>query len=95
VGGVDVRATLQFVARGEAEAGIVYLTDAVGNSKVRVALEIDPASHKPIEYPVALLKREPAHPQAARLYDFLAGEKAAEAFGAAKFTFPTAKPEKK
>ena len=38
VGGVDVRQTLTFVARGEAEAGFVYLTDTIGNSRVRRGL---------------------------------------------------------
>ena len=70
VGGIDVKATMQYVARGEVEAGIVYRTDALGNSQVQRALEIPAELHDPIVYPLALLKAEPAHPAAERFYDF-------------------------
>jgi molybdate transport system substrate-binding protein len=84
IGGEDVRATLAFVERG-ASCGIVYATDTVGDSKVRVALEIDPALHAPIEYPLVLVKREGAGSDATRLYEYLASEKAAPVFRAARF----------
>lgn len=84
VGGEDVRATLAFVERG-ASAGIVYLTDTIGNSKVRVAFEVDAALHAPIEYPLVLIKREPMNPNAVKFFDHLSSEKAAQVFRAAKF----------
>ena len=79
IGGEDVRATLAFVERGAA-AGIVYATDARGSSQVRVAFEIDPGLHQPIEYPLVLLKRDPANAAAQQLYDYLGTERAAEVF---------------
>jgi molybdate transport system substrate-binding protein len=85
VGGIDVTATLQFVARGEADAGFVYLTDTIGNSKVRVALEVDPKLHKPIVYPLALLKVSAGKQEAKAFFEFLGSAKAAEVFRAAKF----------
>lgn len=85
VGGVDVLATLQLVARGEVEAGIVYATDARGASKVRVALEVPPDMHAPIRYPLVLLRRDPISDSARRLYDYLGSEKAAGAFRRAGF----------
>jgi molybdate transport system substrate-binding protein len=84
IGGEDVRATLAFVERG-ASCGIVYFTDTIGDSNVRVAFEIDPALHAPIEYPLVLVKREKTSPDATRLYEYLASEKAAQVFRAAQF----------
>jgi len=85
VGGIDVRATLQFVARGEAEAGFVYRTDALGQSKVRVAVEVEPGLHDPIRYPLVLLRREPIREAARRFYEYLGSEKAAGVFEHAGF----------
>jgi molybdate transport system substrate-binding protein len=85
VGGIDVRATLQFVARGEAEAGLVYRTDALGQTKVRVAVEVDPGLHEPIRYPLVLLRHEPMKEAARRFYDYLGSEKTAAVFERAGF----------
>ena len=85
VGGIDVRATLQFVARGEAEAGLVYRTDALGQTKVRVAVEVDPGLHNPIRYPLVLLRRESMKQAARRFYDYLGSEKSAAVFDRAGF----------
>jgi molybdate transport system substrate-binding protein len=85
VGGIDVRATFQFIARGEAEAGLVYRTDALDQAKVRVQLEVDPRLHDPIRYPLVLLRREPIKQAARRFYDYLGSEKAARVFERAGF----------
>lgn len=85
VGGIDVRATLQFVARGEAEAGVVYRTDALGRPEVRVALEVDPALHEPIRYPLVRFLREPTNPATRRLFEYLRSDKAAAVFERAGF----------
>lgn len=90
VGGEDVRATLAFVERG-ASAGIVYFTDTVGNSKVRVAMAIDPTLHPPIEYPLVLIEKPRMNPAASRFYDYLLSPPAAAIFEAAKF-HPLIKP---
>ena len=50
----SVRQVLDYVARGEAEAGFVYRTDAsIMSDKVRIALTVD--GHAPVRYPVAVV----------------------------------------
>lgn len=51
----NVRSALQFVARGEAAAGIVYATDARASRDVMVAGVFPAGSHPPIVYPLARL----------------------------------------
>jgi molybdate transport system substrate-binding protein len=84
--GEDVRATLSFVERGEAEAGIVYATDARGVADVETAFELEPALYEKIVCVLVLVKRDPTNSAAQRYYDFLRGPQAAEAFRQAGFT---------
>jgi molybdate transport system substrate-binding protein len=83
--GKDVRAALTYVARGEAEAGIVYATDVVQASTVRTALSVNADLHDPIRYPLVLVRRERLHPAAQRFFDCLSSETAAAVFRAAGF----------
>jgi molybdate transport system substrate-binding protein len=85
VEGGDVRAALAYVTRGEAEAGMVYATDAAGNPQVRVVLEVNPDLHDPIRYPLVLIKQERSHPAARRFYDYLSSAHATEVFTHAGF----------
>lgn len=55
--GDSVRASLALVARGEVPLGIVYATDARAEPAVRVVATFPAASHVPITYPAARLKR--------------------------------------
>jgi molybdate transport system substrate-binding protein len=50
----NVRAALGFVSRGEAALGIVYATDAVADSGVKVVAILPDNSHPPIAYPFAI-----------------------------------------
>jgi molybdate transport system substrate-binding protein len=52
---LDVRAALAAVESGNADAGVVYKTDAAISKRVRVALEVPEAEAPRIVYPAALL----------------------------------------
>jgi molybdate transport system substrate-binding protein len=52
----NVRAALEYVARGDVPFGIVYRTDALVEKRVRVVGVFPPDSHPPILYPVALTR---------------------------------------
>lgn len=53
----NVRQVLDYAARNEVDAGIVYLTDAKSREKeVRIAATAPPESHKPVIYPIGIVK---------------------------------------
>lgn len=81
----DVRAALTLVSRGEAPLGIVYETDAKVDANVRVVSVFPDDSHKPIVYPVAVVKTS-KNPDAARFVAFLSGPAAKEIFVKYGFT---------
>lgn len=92
VSGDNVRTVLGWVAAGEADAGLVYATDAKVEPRVKVALGLPDGSHAPIVYPAAVVKGA-AHAKEAS--DFLAFCRSAEGmavFTAAGFRPPLASP---
>ena len=56
--GASVRQSLDYVARGEADAGFVYVTD-VGAQKDKVKVAAPVASATPVTYPIAALRTAP------------------------------------
>jgi molybdate transport system substrate-binding protein len=74
----SVRAALAFVDRGEVPLGIVYNTDALIDSKVRVVDVFPDESHAAITYPIALTVG--ARSAAAEFADYLRTPKAQAIF---------------
>lgn len=54
--GKDVRQVLTYVGTGNADAGLVYLTDAQASNQVHAVAAAPESSHDPILYPVAEIK---------------------------------------
>jgi len=51
--GKDVRQVLTYVETGNADAGLVYATDALSSHRVRVVAVAPDSSHDPVVYPIA------------------------------------------
>lgn len=66
----NVRAALALVERGATPLGIVYATDARASRRVRQVALFPASSHRPIRYPVAILKAS-RHRDAAAFRAFL------------------------
>ena len=71
---------LDYVARGEADAGFVYRTDAMTESKVLIVETIPESHHKPIVYPAAALKTGNNGTGARKLIEFLRSEESRTIF---------------
>lgn len=76
--GENVRAALLLVSRGETPLGIVYRTDALADSSVRIVDVFPDSSHPPIVYPAALTTRASAN--GVKVLDFLRGPAARAIF---------------
>jgi len=88
----NVRAALAAVEAGNADASIVYKTDAAISRKVKIAFEVPVEQGPKIRYPMAMLK-EAKEPQAAKsFFEYLSSEEAAKIFE--KYGFVVVKPGK-
>jgi molybdate transport system substrate-binding protein len=76
----DVRQVLTYVETENADAGIVYATDAKISKKVTVVATAPEDSHSPVVYPAAVIKNSKNAAGAKAFLDFLASEKARTVF---------------
>lgn len=85
----DVRQVLTYVETGNADAGIVYATDARTTSRVSVVATAPEDSHSRVVYPVAVVAGS-KNPSAAKAFeDFLLTPKSTAVFERYGFTPPT------
>ena len=88
--GANVRQVLDYVERGEVDAGIVYATDArESGDRVRVVETVDSKTHDPIEYPAVVLSRSRRRKGAEAFLDYLRTDKARDHLTRRGFTTPT------
>jgi len=82
----DVRAVLTYVETDNADAGMVYQTDANTSKKIRVIAVAPADSHDPILYPAAVLRDSKNKPAARAFLEFLKGPDARATFQKYGFT---------
>lgn len=78
--GSDVRQILSWVESGDVDCGLVYVTDASTSEKVSVVCEAPKESHKPVIYPVAVLKSSKHIEEAKAFLEFLSTKDAVKVF---------------
>jgi molybdate transport system permease protein len=81
----NVRRALEWVALAEAQAGVVYRTDALSDNRVRIPFTFEPWTHPPIRYPAAVLSTAPRARQAEEFLRFCRTPAAEALFEAAGF----------
>jgi molybdate transport system substrate-binding protein len=89
VHGANVRQVLDYVERGEVDAGVVYATDAKeSGERVRVVARAEGKTHDPIEYPAGVVRDSRRRKAAEQFLDYLSTEKARAMMAKRGFTTP-------
>lgn len=84
----NVRQVLASVESGNADAGLVYITDAKISDKVKVVVTADEKYHSPIIYPLAVVKRSKNVDAAKEFSQFLSSNQAKTVFKKYGFILP-------
>lgn len=84
----DVRQVLSYVETGNADAGLVYRTDAILSSKSKIAFAVEADSYQPINYPVGIVKESKNQEATAAFYEFLQSQEALDIFVKHGFAIP-------
>ena len=83
--GGSVRGTLEWVARAEADGGIVYRTDALAEDRVTLAFTFEGEDYPAPTYPGAVTTRTQHREAAEAFLDFMSGAEAGALFAASGF----------
>ncbi|AFY99734.1 molybdate ABC transporter substrate-binding protein [Calothrix sp. PCC 6303] len=78
--GNNVRQVLAAVEAGNADAGLVYQTDAAISNKIKIVVAADEKYHSPIVYPMAVLKQSKNITAARQFIKYLSSEEAKAIF---------------
>ncbi len=84
----NVRQVLASVETGNAEAGLVYVTDAKISNKVKIVVAADEKYHSAIIYPLAVVKRSKNLAAAKEFSQFLSSEQTKTVFKKYGFIMP-------
>ncbi|MDB9308295.1 molybdate ABC transporter substrate-binding protein [Aphanizomenon sp. CS-733/32] len=84
----NVRQVLASVETGNADAGLVYITDAKISDKVKVVVTADEKYHSPIIYPLAVIKSSKNVDAAKEFSQFLSSDQAKAVFNKYGFILP-------
>jgi molybdate transport system substrate-binding protein len=82
----DVRQVLTYVETGNADAGLVYLSDANSSARVRVVATAPESSHDAIVYPAAVVKGSPNQAASLNFIGYLGSPAASAIFVKHGFT---------
>jgi molybdate transport system substrate-binding protein len=85
----DVRQSLTYADRGEADGAFVYKTDALMATQAVILFEVPQDVYEQVTYPIALTVDGAKNGAAKAFYDFLTGPEALKVF--LKFGFSTPK----
>jgi molybdate transport system substrate-binding protein len=85
----DVRQVLAYVETGNADAGLVYATDALASDKVRVVAVAPESTHDAIVYPIAAVRGSQNQEADRSFIDYLASPAAQAIFRKHGFTIAT------
>jgi molybdate transport system substrate-binding protein len=83
----DTKEVLTWVESSNAEAGIVYATDAAGSSKVKIIVQAPEHYHTPIKYPAAIIKDSKQVKASEAFMEFLQSDKCRQVYEKYGFTF--------
>ncbi|MCL1468078.1 molybdate ABC transporter substrate-binding protein [Argonema galeatum] len=83
---------VSFVDKGNADAGIMYATDAIKVNQIKIVAIAPENSHSPITYSAAVLKASKNIPQAKEFVQFLQTDRAGSVFVKYGFAIVTDKP---
>ena len=84
----NVRQVLAAVESGNADAGLVYRTDAAISNKVKIVVAASETYHSPIVYPMAVLKQSKNVKAATEFVQYLSSEQAKGVFNKYGFILP-------
>ena len=83
----DTKEVLTWVESGNAEAGIVYATDATTSSRVRIIVQGPEHYHTPIMYPAAIIKDSKQVKASEAFLEFLQSESCRQIYEKYGFIF--------
>lgn len=89
--GKDVRAAMTYVEVGNADAGIVYRTDARSSDSLKVVHAVEPTLHSAIVYPAVAIDDSSNREEVADYLDFLSSDEVTDVFRRFGFSQPPPK----